>query len=191
MSTRQIISHIPNSSLENNNKEDGSDELSERQSDETGGTPDTSPADAAAQSMTVHDPVDAYKRAAPQLLHELAHLLSQYKWAEKACIPRGIVNILNYSWQDLTAGTQTDKSGESKRSLELDKARFRPASAHGKTETGQRNSRLMEIVGLSVGKSQVNSSKQIKRRKQRGKLIFLWKPGCTKNLNLRSKICHI
>lgn len=182
MSTCQIISHIPNSSLENNNKEDGSEEPAERQSDETGGTPDTSPGDAAAQSMTVHDPLDAYKRAAPQLLHELARLLSQYKWAEKTCIPRGIVNILNYSWQDLTAGTQTDKSRESKRSLELDKTRFRQASARGKTESRERSSCFVENVGLSVVKQQVSSNKRIKRRKQRGKVIFLWKPDCTKIL---------
>lgn len=169
MSPCQIISHIPNSSLENNNKENGSEELAERQSDETGGTPDTSPDDAAAQSMTVHDPVDAYKRAAPQLLHELAHLLSQYKWAEMTCIPRGIVNILNYSWQDLTAGTQTDKSGEAEGSLELDKALFRPASAHGKTKTIERNSCVVENVGLSAVKQQVSSNKRIKKRKQRGK----------------------
>lgn len=180
LSTCQMISHIPNSSLENNNKEDGCEVLAERRSDETGGLPDTSPDDAAAQSMTVHDPVDAYERAAPQLLRELAHLLSQYKWAEKTCIPRGIVNILNYSWQDLTAGTQTDKSGESKRSLESDKARFRQASAHGKMETRERNSRFVENIGLSAAKQQVSSNKRIKRRKQRGKVIFLWKQGCTK-----------
>ena len=41
------------------------------------------------------DPMGAYKDAAPELLGELGALLSQYRWSEEGCIPRGLVNILN------------------------------------------------------------------------------------------------
>lgn len=167
------LSHFLHTSLENDNKEDRSEELAERLPGETGGKPDTSSAVGAALNIEDHDPMDAYKRAAPQLLNELAHLLSQHKWTEK-CIPHGIVNILNYSWQDLTAGAvrwnspgQTEKPGESKGSLKLDEAR----PPNDKREAGERNSCFMENVGPSVRKPQVSSNARIKKRKQRGKLI--------------------
>ncbi|XP_056454699.1 uncharacterized protein C3orf20-like [Gadus chalcogrammus] len=51
----------------------------------------------------VVDPLGAYKDAAPELLGELESLLSRYQWSEEGCIPRGVVNILNCSSQDLTA----------------------------------------------------------------------------------------
>lgn len=54
--------------------------------------------------------MDAYKRAAPQLLNELAGLLSQNK--SVIYLPRGIINILNYSWQDLTSGLMPLKGPE-------------------------------------------------------------------------------
>lgn len=74
--------------------------------------------------------MDAYKRVAPQLLDELARLLSQYKWSEEGGIPCGIANILNTSWDDLTAGAllhlrspaPTDKQPKSKGSLNLEQA---------------------------------------------------------------------
>ncbi|MEQ2247630.1 hypothetical protein ILYODFUR_011214, partial [Ilyodon furcidens] len=81
-------------------------------------------------SATPKDQVDAYRRAAPHLLNELAHLLSQHKWSEKDCIPRGIVNILNYSWHDLTAGASlrlrnpaamAERQRRSKVSLKMEK----------------------------------------------------------------------
>lgn len=168
------FSHFLHTSLENDNKEDESEELAEGLSGETGGKPDTSSAVGAALNIKDRDPMDAYKRAAPQLLNELAHLLSQHKWTEKGCIPRGIVNILNYSLQDLTAGAvrwnrpeQTEKPGESKGSLKLDEAR----PPNDKREAGEINSCFMENVGPSVRKPQVSSNARIKKRKQRGKLI--------------------
>ncbi|CAL8358919.1 unnamed protein product [Lota lota] len=56
------------------------------------------------------NPMGAYKDAAPELLGELASLLSQYKWPQEGCIPRGLVNILNCSSQDLTNGVFSGKS---------------------------------------------------------------------------------
>ncbi|XP_042157765.1 uncharacterized protein LOC112219161 [Oncorhynchus tshawytscha] len=50
------------------------------------------------------DPMDAYKHMAPQLLSELGSVLLQYEGSEEGCIPHGLVNVLNYSWKDLTAG---------------------------------------------------------------------------------------
>ncbi|XP_052322472.1 uncharacterized protein C3orf20-like isoform X1 [Oncorhynchus keta] len=50
------------------------------------------------------DPMDAYKHMAPQLLSELGSVLLQYEGREEGCIPHGLVNVLNYSWKDLTAG---------------------------------------------------------------------------------------
>ncbi|KAJ3596659.1 hypothetical protein NHX12_003063 [Muraenolepis orangiensis] len=55
-------------------------------------------------------PMEAYKDAAPGLLRELAGLLSRYQWHEEGCVPRGLVNILNCSSQDLTAGVFSGKS---------------------------------------------------------------------------------
>ena len=55
------------------------------------------------------DPMGAYKDAAPELLGELGSLLSQYQWHEEGCIPRGLVNILNCSSQDLTAAVFSGK----------------------------------------------------------------------------------
>lgn len=46
--------------------------------DESGGEPDPS-AVGAALKIKDHDLVDAYKRAAPFLLNDLARLLSQYR----------------------------------------------------------------------------------------------------------------
>ncbi|XP_041692651.1 uncharacterized protein LOC121531480 [Coregonus clupeaformis] len=50
------------------------------------------------------DPMEAYKHMAPQLLSELGCVLLQYEGSEEGCIPHGLVNVLNYSWKDLTAG---------------------------------------------------------------------------------------
>ncbi|CAL8320258.1 unnamed protein product [Gadus morhua 'NCC'] len=58
----------------------------------------------------VVDPLGAYKDAAPELLGELESLLSRYQWSEEGCIPRGVVNILNCSSQDLTAVVLSGKS---------------------------------------------------------------------------------
>lgn len=125
--------------------------------------------------------MDAYKQAAPPLLNELARLLSQHQWKAVGCIPHGIVNILNYSWKDLTAGEaeysqraeQTDKR-KSKGSLKLDQARSRQVSGNDKREAGERNSCFVENVGPSVGRPQVSLNPRKKKRKQkssRGKFI--------------------
>jgi len=60
----------------------------------------------------VVDPMGAYRDAAPELLGELARLLSQYTWREEGCVPRGLLNILNLNpnpnlpsaQEDLTPG---------------------------------------------------------------------------------------
>lgn len=127
-------------------------------------------------NMIHHDPMDAYKRAAPHLLNELARLLSQHKWSEKACIPQGIVNILNYSWQDLTAGAshlkspeQTDQP-ESKGSLKFDEARPREVSSGAdKRKAGERSSCVVENDSPSVSSNP--RVKKRKRNKKRGKLM--------------------
>lgn len=171
------FSHLPHRSPENDSKEGKRDELTQRQSGETCGDvkPDTSPAVGAA--LDIKDPMDAYKRAAPRLLNELARLLSEHKWTEKGCIPHGIVNILSYSWHDLTAGAahlkspeQADKRGKSK----LDDAQSRQVSASDKREAGERKPCMVESVGPSVRKPQVSSNPRMKRRKHKpsgGKLI--------------------
>ncbi|XP_055011673.1 uncharacterized protein LOC129409474 [Boleophthalmus pectinirostris] len=57
-------------------------------------------------SLKEQDVIDAYKRTAPQLLSELAHVLSQHKWSAEGRLPHGLVNILHYTWQELTAGAR-------------------------------------------------------------------------------------
>lgn len=139
--------------------------------------------------MNNHDPMDSYMRAAPQLLNELARLLSQHKWTEEGCIPHGIVNILNYSWQDLTAGAlhlksleQTDKRRKSKDSLKLDEVP-RQVSANDKKGTGERNACAGGHIGPPERKTQhtYSSNPRMKKRKSnssRGKWSLgsqLWK----------------
>ncbi|XP_034735566.1 uncharacterized protein C3orf20-like isoform X2 [Etheostoma cragini] len=150
------------------NIEGKSDERTQGLPGETGGDvkPDTSSKD--------YDPMDAYKRAAPRLLNEVARLLSQHKWTEEGrTIPHGIGNILNYSWKELTAGSvfmrspeQTDKLGKSKGFLKLDEARSRQLSARCDTrQEGERISCVVENVGPSVGKTQLSSNPRTKKRK--------------------------
>ncbi|XP_035520938.1 uncharacterized protein LOC118330497 [Morone saxatilis] len=161
---------------ENEHRAGKSDELTHRLPGETcaDGKPDTSSAAGAALNKKRLDPMDAYKRAAPRLLNELAHLLSQHKWTEKGCIPQGIVNILNYSWHDLTAGAaarskgpeQADKRGKFKGSLKLDEARSRQVSSAGdRREAGERNSCAVGNDGPSVRKPQVSSNPRVKKHK--------------------------
>ncbi|XP_071351097.1 uncharacterized protein C3orf20-like isoform X2 [Trachinotus anak] len=158
-------------SRENDNK--ASDELSERLSGEPcgAGKPDTSSAVAAAL-MEDHSPLDAYRRAAPQLLHQLARLLSLHKWTEAGCIPHGVVNLLNYSWQDVTAGAVRPKSPErplkrrrSKGSWKLGET-SRQVSANGAREAGERSPCVGRGPGASERKPQVSSNPRVKKRKQ-------------------------
>ena len=47
--------------------------------------------------------IEEYKRTAPQMLTDLGLLLCRYaQWGEDV-FPRGLVNILNYTWKELTA----------------------------------------------------------------------------------------
>lgn len=162
-----VNSHCSHCSQENDNKEGV--ELTPRLSGETCGgvKPDTS---SDAPNIKDQDPVDAYKRAAPQLLNDLAHLLSQHKWTKKACIPRGIVNILNCSWQELTAGAvqqTSDKPGGPKGSLKLDEARSPAVSDCDKKEAGKKNSVVVvEHVGPTVKKPHASSNPRMKKHKQ-------------------------
>ncbi|XP_042267790.1 uncharacterized protein C3orf20-like [Thunnus maccoyii] len=155
------------SNPENDNKEGKSDELTQGLPGETcgDGKPDTSSAVSGALNMRDHDPMDAYKRAAPQLLNELARILSQHKWTEEECLPHGIVNILNYSWQDLTAGAvhlkspeRTDKRRKSKGTLKLDETP-RQVSANDKKETGERNAFVGGHVGPPERKTRMKKRK--------------------------------
>jgi len=143
--------------------------------------PDTSSSDAFQDCGAM----DAYKRAAPQLLGDLAHLLSRHKWSEKDCLPRGIVNILNYSWHDLTSGaslhlkgpTETEKRRTFKGSLKLERTAPQ-VSASAKKKTGERDRCVLGNVGCSERKSRVKSNPHVTERKQsynRGKIITPWK----------------
>ncbi|AWP08209.1 FAM194 domain containing protein [Scophthalmus maximus] len=111
-----------------------------------------------------HDPVDAYKRSAPQLLSELARLLSLHNWAEECCIPQEVLGFLDYSWQDLCAGAtllrirkQTDKR---RLPLKLGGAP-RKVSTNGKTETGEGS------VCPSERQTKVGANPRTKKRKER------------------------
>lgn len=117
-----------------------------------------------------------YKQAAPQLLNELARLLSQHNWTEEGCIPQGVVNFLNYSWQDLTAGAVQPKGPEktlqkrrrSKGSLKSGgESPQRQVSASGKRETaGDRSPCVVGSAGSSERKPQVSLNPRVKKRKQ-------------------------
>lgn len=91
-------------------------------------------------------PLDAYKHAAPRLLKELSWLLLQYKWAEEGCIPHGLVNILSYSWRDLTAGAVYLKPRKSKGSLSLDET-LGQMVVNDKKKTDQINSAVVVNSG--------------------------------------------
>ncbi|XP_054475567.1 uncharacterized protein C3orf20-like [Anoplopoma fimbria] len=160
---------------ENDNPEGTRDELTPRLPGETCGDvkPDTSSAVGAALNIKDHDPVEAYKRAAPQLLNEVARLLSQHKWTEEGRIPHGIVNILNYSWRDLAAGSVHLKSQEEagtrrktpRGSVNLDEGSSRQVSPKDKREAEERNSCVVGNAGPSVRKPQVSSNPRVKKRK--------------------------
>ncbi|CAG5957800.1 unnamed protein product, partial [Menidia menidia] len=127
--------------------------------------PETSPSDAFQD----RDPMDVYKRAAPQLLCDLARLLSQHLWSEKGCIPRGINNILNYSWDDLTAGasihlkspTEKEKRSKSKGCLKP-KNTSPTLSSTAKLEKRERDQCTEGNVGRSERKARVRSNAPVK-----------------------------
>lgn len=154
------LSNYSCSNRENDGEEGKSDELPQRLSDVKPDTP--SAVGAALTHKKDQDPLDAYKRAAPRLLNELACLLSQHKWTEKGCIPHGIVNILNYSWHDLTAGVVVPRRESQRGSQKLDEARSSQVSANDKREAAERDS----CDARNVRKPQVSSNPRVKKRKQ-------------------------
>lgn len=95
-------------------------------------------ADPSAPLLQIlhRDVLDVYKRDAPQLLNELSLVLSQLEGPS----PQGIVNILDCTWEDLTAGApvrsraQTFKSAEPVRKAPLNPdALKKHTSAQGNT----------------------------------------------------------
>lgn len=60
------------------------------------------------------DVLDVYKRDAPQLLNELSLVLSQLGGPS----PQGIANILDCTWEDLTAGALVRRRAQTFRSAE-------------------------------------------------------------------------
>ncbi|KAF3688648.1 FYVE, RhoGEF and PH domain-containing protein 6 Zinc finger FYVE domain-containing protein 24 [Channa argus] len=89
------------SDRETNNKESKEDELPDTPTDEDG-EPDTSPGVGAALNTKDDDPTDAYKRAAPWLLNQLAELLSQHEWTVGS-YPSGCMAVCQ-SHSDLPCG---------------------------------------------------------------------------------------
>ncbi|XP_063765818.1 uncharacterized protein C3orf20-like isoform X2 [Eleginops maclovinus] len=154
------------------NTEGKSGELTQRLSGETCGDDEPDTSVGAALNIKDQDPMDSYKRAAPQLLNDLSRLLSRHKWTEKCRVPHGIVNILNCSWKDLTAGSVHFKSPEqanerrkSKCYGKLDEARSSQISPDDKREAGERNPSVVENGGPSVRKPQLSSNPRVKKRK--------------------------
>lgn len=154
-------------SSENVDKEANSEEFP------LGLSPETCEDDKPETSFKVKDynRMDTYKQAAPQLLDELAHLLAQHKWAEVGHLPQGLVNILNYSWTDLTAGAvlkenQEQAEGELRGELrgppQLDQAQSGQTSAKDKRESCP----VVGSVGVSAIKPQVGSNPRMKKHKQ-------------------------
>ncbi|XP_039989578.1 uncharacterized protein C3orf20-like isoform X3 [Xiphias gladius] len=136
------------------------------------GEPGTPSAVGAALNMKDHDPMEAYRRAAPQLLNELALVLSQREWTGDRCVPRGVVNILNDTWQDLAASAlrvkspdQTRKRRGSRGSMKLGEAP-RQVSARGKREAGGRDPCAAGSAGPSEGEPQKGLNPRVKKCKQ-------------------------
>ncbi|XP_074533338.1 uncharacterized protein C3orf20-like [Halichoeres trimaculatus] len=151
-------------STENVDQEANSDEPPQRLSPET--CEDVQP--VTSFKVKDYDRMNTYKQAAPHMLNKLAHLLAQHKWNEERHLPEGIVNILNYSWKDLTAGAalmknqeQSEGRGELEGPPELDEAQWGQTSAKDKREA----SPVDGSVGVSLIKPQVGSKTRMKKRK--------------------------
>ncbi|XP_072257372.1 uncharacterized protein [Pyxicephalus adspersus] len=66
------------------------------------------------------NPFDEYKYVAPTLLYELGKLLNFFSQYE-IIFPQGVVNVLNYSWQELIEGTvYTKKNCQSSKKMTAD-----------------------------------------------------------------------
>ncbi|XP_068458349.1 uncharacterized protein C3orf20-like isoform X2 [Clinocottus analis] len=148
----------------NREKDNTDDGLAQGLSVETRG--DVEPDTPAVNTMD-NEPLAAYKREAPQLLNEVARLLSQHKWTKVGRIPRGIVNILNYSRRGLTPGSMPLKSLEwtdgGFGKLDEEEGASRQVSAKDKREAGERDSRVVGDAGPSGRKPHVGSN--TKKRK--------------------------
>ncbi|XP_051807829.1 uncharacterized protein C3orf20 isoform X2 [Acanthochromis polyacanthus] len=162
--------------LDSNQEEDDKEGRTEELNKEnlSGETCEDGEPDPSSAALRVKDPgpLDAYQRAATHLLDELARLLSQHKWSEEGCIPRGVVNILNYSWHDLTAGALhlrspnlTDERRKSKGSPKLDRTPLQ-VSASAKEKAGERDDGVVGNDGSTVREAQVRSKPRVKERKQ-------------------------
>ncbi|XP_016518635.1 uncharacterized protein LOC103154913 [Poecilia formosa] len=140
---------------------------------------------SSSVSAAPRDPMDAYRRAAPHLLNDLARLLSQHKWSEEGRIPRGVVNILNYSWHDLTAGaafrlrrpaTMTENRRRAKESPKAQKTPPGVSDGAGE-ETGERNSGAARNAGSFLTKDTANQSERKEKRSSKGAIrisVSVW-----------------
>ncbi|XP_074488535.1 uncharacterized protein C3orf20-like isoform X1 [Sebastes fasciatus] len=122
-------------------REKGNKAGDDKLSGETRGAPDS----LSAVNRKTHDLMEAYKRAAPQLLKQVALLLSQHDWTEEGLIPQGIENILTCPWED------PPKTNE------------RVSADDNKREAAERNSRV--VGNVSARKPQVSSNPQMKKHK--------------------------
>lgn len=160
-------------SQENDKEEGKNEEQGEGQSDETGGDgePDT-PVPMAALSMK-----ELTEQVAPQLLDELAFILTKHKWGKRRRVPRGIENLLDESWKDLTAGLDgaEEPEGSPGRSDEV-QPRQTPSGRDSKVEGQRDRSPAGRVGGSAARERQDSASGEIKRRKQRGKRMCMFLP---------------
>ncbi|XP_039881983.1 uncharacterized protein C3orf20-like isoform X1 [Simochromis diagramma] len=125
-----------------------------------------------ASALTLNGSIEAYKQAAPQLLNELARLLWQHRWADERRLPHGVVNILNCSWHDLTAGALrsspklTDKLPKSVGSPKLQQPP-RQVSASGREETTEENPCAAGSAGFTGRKSRAKLNPHVKKSEPR------------------------
>ncbi|KAK2842472.1 hypothetical protein Q5P01_012672 [Channa striata] len=165
------------SDQEAEDKDGDEDELPDRLAGDLceDGEPETSPGVGAAP-----DPTDAYRREAPRLLNQVAEILSQHEWTVGRGVPHGIVNILTYTWKDLTAGALEGKRGEQKK---VDDSDF-GVSASEKKETGKISS---GVVGKSERKPQISSKPRVKKHKPKAKIAA--PDSTTISFSISSNIC--
>lgn len=140
--------------------------------EENGGREEEGDKPGTSSALTLNGSIEAYKQAAPQLLNELARLLWQHRWADERRLPHGVVNILNCSWHDLTAGALrsnpklTDKLPKSVGSPKLQQPP-RQVSASGREETAEENPCAAGSAGFTGRKSRVKLNPRVKKSEQR------------------------
>ncbi|XP_063335470.1 uncharacterized protein C3orf20-like isoform X3 [Pelmatolapia mariae] len=94
------------------------------------------------------------------------------RWADERRLPHGVVNILNCSWHDLTAGALrsspklTDKLPKSVGSPKLQQPP-RQVSASGREETAEENPCAAGSAGFTGRKWQVKLNPRVKKSEQR------------------------